>query len=150
MQLPASVQEIAEVIGRERALYLVGQLPRCYAKDPRYPNAKSSHVILYVPKSLKPDHQLVQVLGWHDAKRLVDAFGGEILQPAGCADVYRQFLNRSIVRMAGDGMPPKAIAELLSVSDRHVRNLLRENPQQDIRAANDNTLPSSKPMQAVS
>lgn len=150
VRLPASVQEIADVIGSERALYLVGQLPRCYSKDPRYPNAKSSHVILYVPKVLKPDHQLVQLLGWHDARRLVDAFGGEILQPGSCADVYRQFLNRSIVRMAHEGMKPAAIAELLSVSDRHVRNLLRENPQQDLKPANDNTLPSSKPMQAAS
>lgn len=143
MRLPASVQEIADVIGRERALYLVGHLPRCYSKDPRYPNAKSSHVILYVPKSLKPDHQLVQLLGWHDAQRMVDAFGGEILQPGSCADVYRKFLNRSIVRMGHEGAKPADIAELLSVSDRHVRNLLRENPQQDMTAANDNTARTS-------
>lgn len=141
MRLPASAQEIADVIGSERALYLIGQLPRCFSKDPRYPNAKASHVILYVPKVLKPDHPLVQVLGWADARRMVDAFGGEILQPAICAEVYRRFRDQSIVRMAGEGMKPAAIAELMEVSDRHVRNLLRENPQQDLQAANDNTVP---------
>lgn len=139
MKLPKSVQEIADVIGSDRALYLVGQLPRCYSKDRRYPNAQAAHVILYVPKQLRPGHPLVQLMGWKDAASLVDAFGGEILQPGSCADVYRQFLNRSIVRMAGEGMKPAAIAELLSVSDRHVRNQLKENPQQDMSAANDNT-----------
>ncbi|BAO20662.1 hypothetical protein [Pseudomonas phage PPpW-3] len=144
------MQEIADVIGSERALYLVGQLPRCYAKDSRYPNAKSSHVILYVPKTLKPDHQLVQVLGWHDAKRMVEAFGGEILQPASCADVYRAFRDRSIVRMLTEGAGVAELAELFGMSVTGVRAIRRANPQQDIRAANDNTLPSSKPMQAVS
>lgn len=139
MRLPGSVQEIADVIGTERALYLVGQLPRCYAKDPRFPNAKATHVILYVPKRLPPDHELVRILGWQDAKRLVDAFGGEILQPASCADVYRQFRDRSALRMVAEGMKPAAVASLLEVSERHVRNLLRENPQQDTGAANDNT-----------
>lgn len=136
MALPASVQEIADVIGSERALYLVGQLPRCYAGNK---GKQSSRVIMYVPKTLKPDHQLVVLLGWHDARKLVDAFGGEILQPANCAEIYRQFRDQSILRMAREGMRPGEIAEVVGVSDRHVRNLLRENPQQDLRASNDNT-----------
>lgn len=132
MQLPASVQEIASVIGTERALYLIGQLPRCYTK-------KSCHVILYVPKHLKPDHQLVRLLGWNDARRLVAEFGGEILQPANCAEIYRQFRDRSILQMLAGGSRPAAVAELMGVSDRHVRNLQRENAQEDNRPANDNT-----------
>lgn len=132
MRLPASVQEIADVIGTERALYLIGQLPRCYSK-------KSCHVIMYVPKSLKPDHQLVQILGWQDATRLVDVFGGEILQPASCADIYRQFRDRSILRLVDEGMKPADVAEMMEVSDRHVRNLVREKAQEDSAPANDNT-----------
>lgn len=100
---------------------------------------------MYVPKTLKPDHILVRLLGWSDAQRLVDVFGGEILQPANCADIYRQFRDRSIIRMAGDGMKPAAIAELMGVSDRHVRNLLREMPQEEIRPANDNTPRKNNP-----
>lgn len=144
MRLPASVQEIADVIGSDRALYLVGQLPRCYQtrKDSK---STSWHVILYVPKQLKPDHQLVQVLGWHDAVRLVNAFGGEILQPASCAHIYKRFRDQSIIRMAGEGMKTAEIAELMEVSDRHVRNLLRqEKAQEELMAANDNTRPSSR------
>lgn len=138
MRLPESVQEIAEVIGRDSALYLVGQLPRCYSG---VDGKKGVRVILYVPKRIKPDDLLVRILGWRDAMRLVGAFGGEILQPASCADVYRGFRDRTIERLAADGMKPAAIAALLEVSDRHVRNLLREIPQQEIPAANDNIAP---------
>ena len=136
VRLPASVQEIADVIGSDRALYLVGQLPRCYVDKPGH---KSWRVILYVPKQLKPDHPLVKMIGWKDAASLVNAFGGEILQPASCAEIYRRFRDQAAIRMAGEGMKPAYIAELLGVSDRHVRNLLREKTPQDMQAANDNT-----------
>lgn len=138
MRLPESVKELADVIGTERALYLVGQLPRCYVRDKRRPNATATHVILYVPKRLPPDHELVRILGWNDARRLADAFGGEILQPASCAEIYRRFRDDTILRMVREGMKPAAVAALLEVSERHVRNLVREKPQQDFAAANDN------------
>lgn len=138
MGLPASVQEIADVIGSERALYLIGQLPRCF-QTRKASKSTSWHVILYVPKVARLDHPLVQLLGWQDANRLVQAFGGEILNPASCADVYRKFRDASIIRMAGEGMKAAAIAELMDVSDRHVRNLLREKAQEELTAANDNT-----------
>lgn len=140
MRLPASAQEIADVIGRERALYLIGQLPRSY-QTRKASKSTSWHVILYVPKTLKPDHQLVQLLGWHDAQRLVDAFGGEILNPASCQDIYRAFRDRSIIDMASKGMKAKDVAELMGCSDRHVRNLMREKAQEDLQSANDNTSP---------
>lgn len=132
------------MIGTERALYLVGQLPRCWAGSP---GKQSSRVILYVPKSLKPDDQLVRILGYREAARLVDAFGGEILQPANCAEVYRRFRDASIVRLAGGGASVGELAELMQVSERHVRNLLREIPQQDRPAANDNN-PATNDRQA--
>lgn len=136
MRLPRSVQEIADVIGTEQALYLVGQMPR-------FRNASRGNLqpVMYVPtrSRLNPKHELVRILGWNDAQALVGAFGGEILQPANCAEIYRAFRDRSIVRMHADGMKPAAIAELMDVSDRHVRNLVREKPQVDQPAANDNT-----------
>lgn len=132
MRLPSSVQEIANVIGRDRALFLVGQLPRCYSR-------KSCHVILYVPKVIKPDHQLVQILGWSDASKLVAGFGGEILHPANCTEVYRAFRDKTALAMIEGGKTPVEVAELLGVSDRHVRNLKREKAQEALSAANDNT-----------
>ena len=134
MRLPASVQELADVIGVQRALFLIGQLPTCTTK-------KSTHVILYVPtlSRLKPDHRLVQIIGWCDAVKLCQAFGGEILQPANCAQLYRVFRDLSIYRMvAHDGMTLAEVAELFEMTERHVRNVMREISQQETRAANDN------------
>jgi hypothetical protein len=136
MRLPASVQEIADVIGRERALFLVGQLPRCYVDTVGH---QSWRVIMYVPKDLKPDHDLVKMLGWADAMKLVKGFGGEIMQPASCAGIYKTFRDRSALTMLETGMKPVEIAEILGVSDRHVRNLRREKTQEALSAANDNT-----------
>lgn len=137
MKLPRSVQEIAEVIGRERALYLIGQLPRCFAgKD----GHKSWRPMMYVPalRRLTPDHNLVAILGWKDAEKLCRHFGGEILQPGNCAEVYRPFRDRSIARMAAEGVPLKLVAAWFDVTDRHVRTVRREIPQEENQAANDN------------
>lgn len=139
-ELPRSVREIAEVIGVERALYLVGQLPRCYERDHRYPNAKRSCVILYVPKTLHPDHQLVTILGWKDASKLAKEFGGEILQPGNCMDIYRRFRDQAIVTMLRSGMPSSHVAEMMGLSERQIRNLARaEIPQEERKTTIGNT-----------
>lgn len=141
MRLPRSVQQIADVIGDEQALFLVGQMPR-------FRNASKgggAQPTIYVPTTarLDPKHELVRILGWVDAVKLSEEFGGEILQPANCNEIYRAFRDRSIARMHAEGMKPAAIAELMGVSDRLVRNLVREKPQVDPAAANDNTSPAT-------
>lgn len=126
--LPESVKEIAEVIGREETLRLIGRLPTCIAgKD----GHKSTRVIMYVPKSLKPDHPLVEILGFTTAMKLVRHFGGEILQPANCRAIYARFRDEAILRMISCGARPSMVAELIGVSERHVRNLQRENPPEE-------------------
>lgn len=127
------------MIGRERALYLIGQLPRCYAGSD---GKKSWQVIMYVPKTLKATHPLVRIMGWPDAKALVQAFGGEIMKPPACIDVYRRFRDASIIELAKKKLAAAYIAEVMGVSVRHVQNLLRENPPEGMRdAANDNAAP---------
>lgn len=142
MKLPESVQEIAEVIGRERALYLIGRLPKTYPPSTRTKNGATERVILYVPKSLRPDHALVNILGWHDAMKLVRVFGGEILQPANCREVYRRFRDQSIRSFLMAGASATHIAGLMGVSDRHVKNIAREISQEEITPANDNNRPN--------
>ena len=135
MRLPASVQEIADVIGRETALYLIGQLPTCYAGTS---GKQSTRVILYVPKRLKPNHQLVEILGWERASRLVEGFGGEILQPANCQEVYRRFRDTEAKRFVDGGLSAAQLAEIMAVSERHIRNIAKEIPQEALHGANDN------------
>lgn len=125
-RLPASVQEIADVIGRERALYLIGRLPRCYPPS----GGGREQVIMYVPKRLRPMHRLVQILGWRDAERLVEVFGGEILKPGNCRELYRNYRDDGILGAAEDGIPVTMIAAWFDVSTKHVRNVLRENEEE--------------------
>jgi hypothetical protein len=139
MELPESVQEIAAVIGDERALYLIGNLPTCYCGTPGH---KSNRAMLYVPTMarLKPSHELVLILGWECAVKLVKAFGGEILKPANCTAIYREFRDANILRLVGYGAPAGVVAEWFAVSERLVKNLIRENPQVERRSANDNNV----------
>lgn len=133
MKLPASAQEIADVIGRDRALYLIGKLPKTYPPSTRSSNGATERVIMYVPKTLKPDHSLVNILGWDDAAKLVRFFGGEILCPANCKEIYRRFRDRSIAEMLNDGQLPEFIAELMSVSKKTVANIAKEFAQEEAR-----------------
>ncbi len=132
--LPNSVREIAEVIGREAAMYLIGQLPRCYAGAD---GKKANKVIMYVPKRLQPDHRLVEILGWPTALKLVTAFGGEILYPANCNHMEARLRNRRILEMLDEGTPAAIVADEMGVTVRYVRHLRQmekppeENPADD-------------------
>ena len=110
--LPRSVREIAQVIGRDAALRLIGQLPTCMGG---------------VPKKLAPDHRLVRILGAEKAMALVRAFGGEVLQPANCRRIFARYRDEAIVKMlrAGAGLP--MVLSIMRVSRRHVVNLVRAN-----------------------
>ena len=127
--LPSSVREIAEVIGREATMYLIGQLPRCYAGAD---GKKANKVIMYVPKRLSPNHRLVELLGWHAAQQLVRAFGGEILYPANCGHLEARLRNRRILEMLDQGIPSVQVAEEMGVTVRYVRHLRQmEKPPEE-------------------
>lgn len=138
MRMSRCAEEIAEVIGREAALLLIGQAPRWPRKDRHGRRVPGEWVALYVPASLPPDHFLVRTLGWKAARALADAFGGEILQPGCCRGIYYKFRNASIVRLHTEQeIPVRVLAEWFEVSERHVRNLLRD--AETPRVANDNS-----------
>lgn len=129
------------MIGRERALYLVGQLPRCVRRDTRYPGATQSEVILYVPSlsRLTLKHELVRILGLRDAEKLCRHFGGEILRPASCAEIYRNYRDKIIDSMLRAGCSIDHVAATFDISPRHVRSRLAEIPREERAiAANDN------------
>ncbi|RYH04114.1 hypothetical protein EU805_01710 [Salipiger sp. IMCC34102] len=115
--LPQSVREIAEVIGRKLALDLIAALPQSGSRPWRR--------MLYVPKNLPVDHWLVRKLGWHMAQKLSRAFAGMILQPANCRSIEREFFrNRAIPELVEDGIPVEEVAELTRLSAYRVRELL--------------------------
>lgn len=113
MQLPKSVQEIADVIGYHKALRLVRDLPVCGKRDRRRN--------LYIPKpqNLKPDHPLVKLVGWDDALALAEEHGGRAIQPAECSYVERAILNdRRILDWHDLGYSPKDVAEKLGITEK--------------------------------
>lgn len=136
MELPRNVQEIASVIGRERALFLISQLPRTRVESKQW-----SAVFLYVPKQLKPDDRLVRILGWNNASKLTNHFGGELIQLSSCDYIYKNFLHRSMARMFADGMKVKDIAQLLGVSERTVSRHCIVKTQEEPKLHNDNFRP---------
>jgi hypothetical protein len=117
-QLPGAVQEVADVIGRERALYLVGQLPPCGKRSWR------RFVSVPHPRRLKPDHQLVRILGWDDAQRLSEVFGGELLELAACSDLPRRWRDLNVRHLARQGASSAVLAHLFALSQRQIRNVI--------------------------
>ncbi len=114
--LPESVAEIAEVIGEEKTLHLIGQLPQAGSRNWR--------VCIYVPKELKPDHRLVQILGPEDAEKLRYAFSGMILQPSNCRFLIRDLRNQRIRDMRDSGYSVADIAHGVDLSPYRVREIL--------------------------
>lgn len=118
-ELPESVAEIADVIGREKALEWIGSLPRCGSRKWRK--------CVYVPKRLdRVDHPLVRALGWEDANKVVRAFSGMILQPSNCRFIARGIRNQRILEMDDAGIPIKDIAIGVDLSRRQVKEIIEK------------------------
>ncbi|MEP3304332.1 MAG: hypothetical protein ABJO05_20410, partial [Roseibium sp.] len=111
-RLPESVQEIAEVIGRDKALEFIGKLP--------VSGSRSWRVCVYIPKRISFDHKLVELLGWQDACKMVYAFSGMILQPSNCRFIHRKHRDREIMRMLNEGMAINEIADRVELSTYRV------------------------------
>lgn len=120
--LPEGVRTLADVIGRERALFLAGQFLRWdYAPGRR--QGASGYV--YIPKRLDvAGRRLVELLGTETAARLVRELGGTIIYLSACKAVTQRWRAREAARMVREGMQQVEVAAVLGVSDRTVRTLL--------------------------
>jgi len=117
--LPETVRLIAEVTGREDALFLAGHVIRWGGRS-HY--GRSS--CIYIPRSLTADHRLVRLLGLENARRLAAALGGEILSVAPCKGVFQRFRDNEVRRLAVDGMKVSVLATMVGVSERHIRSII--------------------------
>lgn len=122
--LPESVQQIADVIGRRRALLLIGQLPKRRAG---VVGKAGDRVAFYFPKnSNSKAHLLVRILGEVDAERLQKHFGGEHVQLANCREIITAWRNREIVRLRASGLRADAVAEIMGLSRRCIDMVFRK------------------------
>lgn len=123
-RLPNSVQEIADVIGRDDALYLIGKWPKC-----KHPSRGGESVLLYVPtlSRLTPDHRLVKILGYPLARKLCAShLGGALLKPANCNGIARAFRNKSIVQFWEGGHTISEIAEVFNTTPKYTKKILSD------------------------
>ena len=119
--LPPSIAEIAEVIGRDRALYLIGQLPQR--------GGRSWRSYFYVPQRIKsPDHWMVELIGQRDADLMVAAFGGLILQVANGRAIYRRYRDEQIRQSIEEGVSAEHLAEIFDLSTYRVREIANGKP----------------------
>ena len=119
--LNGDLRSIAEVIGRQNALYLVSQCPR-YKTEKR---AGQGQLFLYVPtlKRLEMNHFLVKTLGYLDAEKLSKEFGGELLVLAQCKQLILKARNDGIKEMSKYKFTPNELANIFNVTDRIIKRV---------------------------
>lgn len=122
--LNGDLRSIAEVIGRNSALYLVSQCPR-YKTEKR---AGKGQILLYVPKprNLDLDHNLVKILGYQDAAKIAQVFGGELLILSQCSQIILSARNEGIRRMKALGFSLKELVDIFNISERVIYSVLEK------------------------
>lgn len=118
LPLPGTAGDLAKVIGRDKTLFLIGQLKPA--------GNRSWRRAFYVPATLPKGHWLEKLLGEDLARKLCEEFGGLILQPSNCQFLRQDFLRRSVHRLDAAGRNRKEIAVTLECSERYVSKVLSE------------------------
>lgn len=108
-QLPESLTEVAEVIGLSGTIELI----KAYGGTR-----------VFIPKNMKTQHKLANLLGLEQARRLSHYFGGESLSIARAASGIRMERNKTIVHRydAGEGVGSLAMA--FQLTERQIYTIL--------------------------
>jgi hypothetical protein len=113
MRIPQNVRSVAEVIGMDAAVRLIGA---------SYPNRQ-----LYIPARQQPGHRLASVLQPAELSALQRTFGGELLSYPSARGLKRrikaQRKAQAIRSDIADGIPIKSIADKHGVSEQYVRRI---------------------------
>lgn len=117
LPLPGTAGDLAKVIGRDKTLFLIGQLKPA--------GNRSWRRAFYVPATLPKGHWLEKLLGEDLARKLCREFGGLILQPSNCQFLRQDFLRRSVHRLDAAGRHKRDIARTLECSERYVVKVLK-------------------------
>lgn len=115
--LNQTLEEVAFIIGRERALMLVGRLTATGSRPWR--------VCVYIPKGISPDHRLVRLVGWEDAQALCAHFRGSILELSSGQAIVWSWLQSEVRRLSNEGMGVMEIVDVLAMPARTVRAIRR-------------------------
>ncbi|WP_241479069.1 hypothetical protein [Leisingera sp. ANG-M1] len=114
--LPESVEEIAEVVGREKAVRLVeGTRPSGRRRWRRQ---------LYVPAEMTEEHRIVALIGIKAARRLSFSHANCILELPSCHALKKAYLADHVLRLHFQGANEAEIAREICVEKKTVTTLL--------------------------
>jgi len=113
--LPGILLEISELIGMAATLKLV---------------AKYGGVRLYVPKTLRPDHDLVEIIGRELAEEIKQRFGGEVLEIPK-ATLANAALRNISIRQEYEFLSQRQLALKYNTTERNIRRILSGCEQDD-------------------
>ncbi|CAI8971310.1 Mor transcription activator family protein [Methylocaldum szegediense] len=120
-QLPGVLQEIASLIGPENAM----KIAQTYGG-----------VRLYVPKRMKPDHPLAELVGFENACALSTALGGlaHLYIPQSHVLIL-EARKRAILNDRSQGMSIRELALKYRLAERHIHTIQKAALKADLAAA---------------
>jgi Mor transcription activator family len=123
--LPPRLQDVADVISREAALYLTCWWPRTKTGNPK----EKDRICIAVPKleNLKPDHRLAQILDFPTAIKLSESFGGENLFLPKCRYLHVNTRNKVMREMADEGMTTNELVTWFCMTPQQIRSIVRKS-----------------------
>ncbi|MEA0931853.1 hypothetical protein, partial [Xanthomonas campestris] len=135
--LPASVQEVAEVIGLPDAMRLAGAF--CPASGgPRRASHSGRAGRIYIPQRPNGDtfKRIADLVGRDAAARLVDVLGGNQVAFPPCTAFTNRIRDESVRKAWRDGtLSAPWIGWLHDITERQVRNITQGEPRPAFDAA---------------
>lgn len=118
MPLPQTLDDIADVIGREGALMLA----EAYLS--RQTGNRSWRAQIYIPqRALDDAHPLVQILGRQRAEQLQETHTNMIIEIPRCAEIQRAYRDHVATVMLQAGQTPEEIAACGAVTVQRAREI---------------------------
>lgn len=104
-QLPASLQDMAEVIGDDDTMKLVEN----------YGGTR-----IFVPHRMGAQHKLATLLGLEQARKLSNVFGGEALTIAQCSKLFKYKRNEEIRKKYDEGVSITVMVREYGITERQI------------------------------
>jgi hypothetical protein len=111
-QLPASMVEIKEVVGLQGAIKLLSS----------YGGTR-----LFIPRRLKAQHKLANLLGLEAARKMSAYFGGETLTIVRGSQAKKAIRNREIIHRYDQGEKVPMLALAFELTERQIYTILSKN-----------------------
>jgi Mor family transcriptional regulator len=110
-EFPESLTDIKDVIGYEGAMTLLN---------------KCAGTRLFIPKNMKVQHKLAELLGFEQARLMSKHFGGETISIVRAARAKRIMRNREIIRCYDNGERVPDIALKVQLTERQIYTILSQ------------------------